>query len=200
MLKLFEFLEKSADLKSTLRYVYLQTGRQESSAEHSWQLSLMVPMLIDLLKLDLDINKSVNLALIHDLPEAITGDIDAISIMKGEATKEQKQILEAEAMESLQNLLPESLGNKVFALWHEYEMAQTEEAKFVKALDKLETTFQLTLNCQTLGHIEFLVTYPDPAVRNYPALLPLLKVIKTRLKAEFINRGLKWSEDFNYGL
>lgn len=198
--KVLSFFERSADLKSTLRYVYLKTGRQESTAEHTWQLSLMVPIMIDLLKLDVDVNKSISLAIVHDLPEAITGDIDAIKIMSGEFKKERKQELETEAIVNLKNMLPVSPGQTIFDLWHEYEAGQTEEAKFIKALDKLETTFQLSTVSKSLQHLDFLATYPDQAVSNFPQMLPVLKEIKIRLKAEFVKNGWEWKSEFDYGL
>lgn len=196
----FDFLDITKDLKSTLRYVYLKTGRQESSAEHSWQLSFIVPIIINYLKLDLDVNKAVNMAIVHDLPESITGDIDAIRVANGEVTREKKEELENVAMIKLRNILPNSIGENIYNLWNEYRNGETEEAKFVKALDKLETTFQLSTASNHWHHPYFISTYPDQAVRNFPQLLPLLKEIKIRLKEEFKKQGLTWKEESNYGL
>lgn len=197
---IFKFFEQSSDLKLALRYSYLKTGRQESTAEHSWHLCLMVPVVVDFLKLNLDVNRALNLALVHDLPEAITGDIDAIKIANNQITKKEKQNLENKAIIDLADLLPESIGKNIFGLWREYEDGQTEEAKFVKALDKLETTFQLSIASDFWDHPDFIVVYPDMAVKNYPLLLPILKMIKIRLKQEFDKKNLEWKDEFNYGL
>jgi putative hydrolase of HD superfamily len=178
----------------------LKSGEQESSAEHSWQLALMAPIVIDLLGLDLDVAKAVNLAIIHDLPEAITGDIDAIKVADNIVSKEQKQILEKDAILKLSAILPDQLGKRTFNLWNEYEEVKTAEARFIKALDKLETTFQMARTCVNCDRPEFLANYPDKAVRNFPELLPLLKAVKSRLKEEFQKSGLEWKKEFNYGL
>ncbi|HOF50169.1 MAG TPA: HD domain-containing protein [Candidatus Colwellbacteria bacterium] len=197
---LLDFLERSSDLKTTLRSVYLKNKKQESTAEHSWQLSLMVPIVADLLNLDLDVDKAVNLAIAHDLPEAVIGDIDAVKVAENIVSKEQKQALEKEAISKLSKILPGQSGKRIFDLWDEYEKAETAEARFVKALDKLETTFQMAAACVYCERTDILATYPDKAVRNFPELLPLLKVIKSRLKKGFEEIGLEWKEEFNYGL
>ncbi|MCL4406093.1 MAG: HD domain-containing protein [Patescibacteria group bacterium] len=197
---ILDFFEQSSGLKTTARYVRLKNNEQESSAAHSWQLSLMAPIIIDFLKLNLDVAKAVNLAIVHDLPEAITGDIDAVKVADNIISKEQKQTLEKNAISKLSAILPDQLGKINFSLWSEYEEAKTAEARFIKALDKLETTFQMARTCLNCDRPDFLVTYPDKAVRNFPELLPLLKAVKLRLKTGFQESGLEWKEEFNYGL
>jgi len=112
--KIFSFLKKAEKLKSTLRYNKNTSGRNESTADHSWRLALMVPIITKELKMDVDINKSIQIALVHDLAEAITGDIDAIEIAEGRVSKEQKKEGELKAMEQFKQLLPIEDGNNIY--------------------------------------------------------------------------------------
>jgi len=45
-------------------------------------------------------------------------------------------------MQKYKNILPTELGERVFALWNEYEEKQTPEAKLVAALDKIDANLQ----------------------------------------------------------
>ncbi|MFA6097775.1 MAG: HD domain-containing protein [Candidatus Paceibacterota bacterium] len=196
--KLFRFLDKIENLKSTLRYVSLKSGRKESSAEHSWRLSLMAFLAAEELKLDIDTDRAVKIALVHDIAESITGDIDAIKIKNGEITKESKNKLEARAMENLRNLAPKKTGSHVYGLWEEYESGKTKEAKYIKALDKLETLLQLS----ETGHKiyddpEFMVHYADKAISNFPELKNMLIEIKKNLKREFKKGNILWKKEYD---
>ncbi|HET7109719.1 MAG TPA: HD domain-containing protein, partial [Gemmatimonadales bacterium] len=73
---MLEFLRSAEQLKSTLRTCYASTGRQESVAEHSWRLALMAMLLRHEFP-ELDAEKVLRMCLIHDLGEAIGGDIPA---------------------------------------------------------------------------------------------------------------------------
>ena len=114
--KIFDFLHEVEGLKSSTRYCRTKTGRQESTAEHSWRLSLMVPIVAKELSLNLDVNHAIKLAIFHDLAEAVTGDIDAITIAKGDVSRDEKRKLEIVAMNKLKNLLPEDLGKEIYDL------------------------------------------------------------------------------------
>ncbi len=137
--KIFDFLHKVGKLKLTFRFSEVKNmpeDLKDSSAAHSWRLVLMVFIVADELNLDINIEHALEIAIIHDIVEAITGDIDQVLIFDGKVSKEEKQRNEKEAMEKLKESLPLKLGNKVSNLWNEYEGSPTKEAKFVKALDK----------------------------------------------------------------
>lgn len=87
---------------------------------------------------DMDFNRVVRMCLIHDLGEAYDGDVSATI----ETNHEDKLKREEEALRKLLSPLPESIGSKLLALWREYNNGDTEEAKFAKALDKMETIIQ----------------------------------------------------------
>ena len=71
---LLELLHTAGKLKDTTRHCYTPGGRHESVAEHSWRLALMAFWLRDEFP-ELDMNRVVQMCLIHDLGEAFTGDI-----------------------------------------------------------------------------------------------------------------------------
>jgi putative hydrolase of HD superfamily len=197
--KLFDFLRTAGKLKNTLRYSEINSdARRESVADHSWRLSLMVLIVQKELSLNLDVDRAVEIALVHDLAESLTGDIDAVVIARGEISSEEKSRNELEAMLKIKNMLPESSRDKIFKLWQEYEKGITAEAKFVKALDKLETITQLI----EMGHRvydapDFIATYADKYIENFPELIPMLRIIKIKLKSEYEKGGLEWRESYN---
>lgn len=196
--KIFDFLHLVENLKSTLRYNFTKTGRKESSAEHSWRLSLMLFVLIKELKIAVDAERAVKIALVHDLAEAITGDIDAVLVAEGKASKQDKQKLELEAMAKIKATLPQEIGEEIYSLWREYEDASTKEVKCVKAVDKLETLTQLIeAGYKTYDKPQFIANYADKAVANFPELKEALIIIKRKLKEEFAKGGIPWEEKYD---
>ena len=70
------FLQAAEQLKDTLRSGTTRRGRPESTAEHSWRLTLMV-MLFEKELIGLDLTRLLKLSIVHDLGEAISGDVPA---------------------------------------------------------------------------------------------------------------------------
>lgn len=161
-------------------------------------MAMMVFVIAKNLKLYLDINKSVMLALVHDIVESITGDIDAIKVAKGIVTAEEKEKNELLAIEFLRKTLPTEIGNGISELWHEFNDEKTVEARFVVAMDKIETLTQLA----EAGHKcydvpEFIANYADQSVKQFPALIPVLKKVKQLLKQEFIKGNIPWYDQYD---
>lgn len=131
------FLQEAEQLKSVLRSAHTSTGRPESTAEHTWRLCLMAMIFSDELA-DMDLLKILKMCLIHDLGEAIHGDIPAVE----QSQHPDKSAQEKADLLHLTRTLDESQRTAILALWQEYEDASSPEAKAVKALDKLETLLQ----------------------------------------------------------
>lgn len=131
------FLREAEKLKDVLRSARTSSGRIESTAEHSWRLCLMAIVFEDQLP-HLNMLKILKLCVIHDLGEAIHGDIPAVN----KASFPDKSEQERKDLLLLTNSLDEKLKSEILALWDEYENALSLEAKIVKALDKLETIIQ----------------------------------------------------------
>lgn len=131
------FLQEAERLKDTLRSGQSRSGRPESSAEHSWRLALML-VLFEKELAGIDFLKLLKLALIHDLGEAISGDIPAPLQTAGD----NREARERQDFQTLCAALPEDLTDSLLGLWDEYAAAATTEARLAKAFDKLETIFQ----------------------------------------------------------
>lgn len=134
---LLRFLHVAGRLKDTPRAGWALRGvaSPESVAEHSHRVALLALVLAPRAAPPLDVARCVALALVHDLAEAIVGDItpyDGVSA-------DEKHRLEADALRHLAQLAGD---DSLVALWREYDAAESPEARFVKELDKLETVLQ----------------------------------------------------------
>ena len=131
------FLRAAEALKNVTRSAWTSGGQPESVAEHSWRLCLMALALERELG-GVDIARLLKLCIIHDLGEAIGGDIPAIHQAPGTS----KSVQERADLLTLAKPLPEKIRAEIVALWDEYDAARTTEARIAKALDKLETIMQ----------------------------------------------------------
>ena len=130
-----EILHVAERLKDTPRHCTTSKKRTESVAEHSWRISLMAFLLKHEFA-DVDMNKVVDMCLIHDLGECFTGDIP--TFRKTDQDRETEDSLLAQWVSSL----PEGISEEMAALYREMDEQKTKEAKIYKALDKLEAIIQ----------------------------------------------------------
>ena len=130
-----EILHVAERLKDTPRHCTTSNRRRESVAEHSWRISLMAFLLKHEFS-DADMDKVVEMCLIHDLGECFTGDIP--TFIKTDQDRETEDSLLARWVASL----PEEISQKLAALYREMDAQETKEAKIYKALDKLEAVIQ----------------------------------------------------------
>lgn len=134
------FITYSEGLKRELRNAWLSDGRQESVAEHSWRTAFMVMVLVPKLGIPIDIAKALKMALIHDLVEIEAGDIP--SIHQSDTVLAQKQKDEQAASTYMRAAFVNSGGEEIDALWQEFEEGKTNEARFVRVMDRLEASVQ----------------------------------------------------------
>nr|WP_255726326.1 HD domain-containing protein [Microvirga sp. ACRRW] len=132
-----EFLREAEKLKCTLRSGFTSDGRPESTAEHTWRLCLMALVFADEFE-GIDLLHLIKLCIVHDLGEALSGDIPAIMQTEGSSKSAQERA----DLELLTKSLHAEKCVEILALWEEYEAAQTPEAVLAKGLDKLETILQ----------------------------------------------------------
>ncbi|MCC6316419.1 MAG: HD domain-containing protein [Gemmatimonadaceae bacterium] len=142
---LLQFLRDAERLKVTLRSAWTSAGRAESVAEHTWRLCLMALVLAPEFP-GVDIARVLRICIVHDLGEAIGGDIPAPEQARRLAAGESegKAAAERRDLAALIEPLPDETRAEVLALWDEYEAAASPEARLAKALDKLETILQHT--------------------------------------------------------
>ncbi|SFC58779.1 putative hydrolases of HD superfamily [Halobiforma haloterrestris] len=163
---LLEFLE----LKDERRTGWVLRGVEgpESVAAHTWGTATLCLLYADHEAVDdaVDRSRAVEMALVHDLAEARTGDVPTRAEQGRERLSDaEKERAEREAMTAL--LVPfglelevedagggvggggggddpasQSTGEDLLALWEEYERRETPTARFVKEMDLLENCLQ----------------------------------------------------------
>jgi putative hydrolase of HD superfamily len=138
--QVLDFLRAAEALKTTKRSGWTSAGQQESVAEHTWRLSLMALVLHPSFP-DIDFERLIKICIVHDLGEAIGGDVPAPEQAR---RTESKSADERRDLLLLVATLPVKLRDEITSLWDEYEAAQSPEARLAKALDKLETILQHT--------------------------------------------------------
>jgi putative hydrolase of HD superfamily len=132
---------------------------------------------------DVDFAKLVKICIIHDLGEAIHGDVPApeqarraaAGAVGGKSDQERRDLLELVAP------LPPVVRDEIVALWDEYEGAQSTEAKLAKGLDKLETIMQ---HNQGLNPADFDYRFNLGYGRQHTADIPLIAQLRAILDEE----------------
>lgn len=194
--KLYDFFEFTEKLKKVIRYNAQDEKFHEDTASHSWQVIMMTFVTAKELNLNLDLFHAIKIAMVHDLPEIIAGDVDNTLVFSGDASATEKEDEEVIAMKKISQMVSPDLGKELFALWEEYNLAKTKEARFVKAMDKLEG---MTHKFSTSGEdpaILHTVQYADKAVSNFEELKPLLGFFKDKFKVKFEIQGVEWKEEY----
>ena len=175
------FIQEAERLKSVLRSGFTSSGRAESTAEHSWRLCLLAMTFADQLG-SIDIGKVLKLCVVHDLGEAISGDVSAVD----QHLDPDKTERERRDLQTLTRTLPIALQAEILALWEEYESAQTTEAKVVKGLDKLETIIQ---HNQGTNPPDFDYAFNLAYGQHYTAADPVLAQIRALLDQDTLRRA-----------
>lgn len=175
------FLRAAEQLKNTHRSAWTSGGQPESVAEHTWRLCLMVLVVRDAFP-DVDLARLLQICIIHDLGEAIGGDIPAIHQVPGESKAAQER---ADLLQLLEPL-PASIRDRITALWDEYEAAQTPEARLAKALDKLETIMQ---HNQGRNPPDFDYAFNLEYGQRYTRGAPLIETLRALLDEETAARA-----------
>ena len=134
-----EFVRRALALKDEMRRGWQRIGiaRPESVADHTWGVALLALAAAES-RPELDRARLLELALVHDLAEAVVGDM-----VPGEyAHKGEKVARERRGMEELVDTLPLPLRGRLLARFEELASDATPEARLVHELDKLEMAFQ----------------------------------------------------------
>lgn len=178
---LLEFLRSAERLKTTFRTSWTSDGDRESVAQHTWRLCLMATVLADRYP-DVDAARLLKICVVHDLGEAIRGDVPAVEQDPGgdKAAREREDLLQ------LLRPLPEDDAAEILGLWDEYEAAETPEARLAKALDKMETILQ---HNQGDNPVDFDYRFNLGYGTDYTTGDPLIEAIRERLDRETETRA-----------
>lgn len=132
-------------LKQVLRRTVVTDGtRRENTAEHSWHVAMMALVFAETADEPVDPMRVARLLLVHDIVEIDAGDTFVYDA-EGQETKAAR---ERAAAERLFGLLPDGPGDELRTCWFEFEDGTTAEARFARALDRLQP---LLLNHASAG-------------------------------------------------
>lgn len=194
-----QFLHRSKALETAERYGASMSAERNSVADHSWRLALMALVIGQECNVQINMERALALCLTHDLAEAKTGDIDAYEqIQQGKKLIDAKAVTEEAVMHEMTDDL--SFGDWIYNLTREYELQETLESKFVKALDKIEGFLHIAeVGFEHYVPKEFHSTYADKAVTafdevtgHFPELSDFLDTVKAKLKEQCEKAGVAW--------
>jgi putative hydrolases of HD superfamily len=133
-------------LKGVLRQTLLaDRSRRENSAEHSWHLATMALVLGGYAPAGTDLTRVGAMLVLHDIVEIDAGDLYVYAPEAAHATQRRA---EATAADRIFGLLPPAQAGRLRAIWDEFEDRRTAEARFARALDRLQP---MLLNYHTGG-------------------------------------------------
>ncbi|ESQ34253.1 hypothetical protein EUTSA_v10008520mg [Eutrema salsugineum] len=134
-----DFLTLCHRLKTTKRNGWINQGINgpESIADHMYRMALMALITGDLAGVDRE--RCIKMAIVHDIAEAIVGDITP----SDGVPKEEKSRREKAALKEMCEVLGGGLrAEEITELWLEYENNASLEANLVKDFDKVEMILQ----------------------------------------------------------
>lgn len=197
MNNILETLKAAEILHSEKRFAQLSNDDKQTVSEHSWMLSLMAVIFADRMQNRIDLERALKLCVIHDLPEAKTGDTPLHAQEQSQDLRNGKYQSEKIAMESFRRILGNSIGQEILDLWVEFEEGKTPEARFVRKLDKLEVRMQAFLFSKTIDYLleceqglYFKILFSDKMRNEFtdePALLEFFDAIISQIEIRVEN-------------
>jgi putative hydrolase of HD superfamily len=179
-----EFILELDKLKGVTRKTRpLGLDRYENSAEHSWQIALLAASLVHHApgstdgEPAIDLDRVIRMLLVHDIGEIDTGDT-MVYVVGG---WEERKAAEREAARRIFGLLPEAQGDLFLALWQEFEVGTSPEARFANAVDRaMPVLLNLANNGQSwrengISHERVLGRVAAPIRDGCPALWEYLE-------------------------
>jgi putative hydrolase of HD superfamily len=129
------FLIEADRLKTVIRGNRIaDASRRENTAEHSWHLTLFAMVLREYAVGEVDIWRVVQMLVLHDLVEIESNDTPLFDAAGALDQAEREHL----AADKLFGLLPDTQGAAMRAIWEEFEAAESVDARFAKALDRLQ--------------------------------------------------------------
>ncbi|GAB4050874.1 HD domain-containing protein [Spirosoma litoris] len=167
LLKQIEFIKEIDKIKYIQRKTKLfNSDRNENDAEHSWHLAMMAIVLVQHANTPIDLLKVLKMLLIHDIVEIDAGDTFIYDSQKNHTNTDEERL----AAERIFGLLPAEQATEFIEIWEEFEASQTDEAKFARAMDRLEPLLQNASNnggtWQEFG-VDYSEVYAKKQVINY---------------------------------
>jgi putative hydrolase of HD superfamily len=140
--KILEFMKVLDKVCLVKRATLLSDGTSETDSSHSFKLAWLLMMIYPYLKHEYNYTRLLELAIIHDIAEAETGDCTKAVQRAHPEMKKLKDEAELAAMQKYRDLLPPEIGPRIYEIWREYEDKKTPESRLVTALDKIDANLQ----------------------------------------------------------
>ncbi|HLH45997.1 MAG TPA: HD domain-containing protein [Acidimicrobiales bacterium] len=130
-----EFCLELDRVKQVLRRNTLTDGsRRENDAEHLWHVAVMAAVLAEHADEPVDVARVMTMLLLHDVVEIDAGDAFLYDAVACAAAVEKERV----AAERIFGLLPVDQAVELRSLWEEFEQRSTADARFARALDRLQ--------------------------------------------------------------
>lgn len=165
MEELIDFFCEIGKLKGMPRrgWVIRDIKNPESIAEHTFRVALVAWLLAENKKSNLNIEKIIKMALIHDLCEVYAGDTTPYDSILPKDKKKRKEIMktwprfsedkrkkllkekfdkEKKALNQIIDKLPSGIKKDIKNLWLDYEKGLSPEGRFFKQVDRIESFLQ----------------------------------------------------------
>lgn len=161
---LLDFIALADRLKHVLR-ASRSGERRENAGEHAWHVALIAVLLAEEMQPRPDMARVLSMIAIHDVIEIEAGDtfaFDEVGLLTQAAREEA-------AAARIFGSLPEEVGQRLHALWREFEAQETPEARFAMGCDRLQG-FAQQVECGAPAWGEIGLTRARSLVRMQPAL------------------------------
>jgi len=133
-------------LKTTKREGWRRFGiaHGESISDHMYRMSLITMFAPPSLASRINIPHCMKMALVHDMAEALVGDITPVDgVAKHEKNRREATTMDYFTSSLLGRVNGGLTGKELREIWQEYEDSKTLESKFVHDVDKLELILQM---------------------------------------------------------
>jgi putative hydrolase of HD superfamily len=171
-------LLQGIQLKQTARTGWGQRGvpEAESVASHTFGVAFVVLVLASQMDEPLELGKALAMAILHDLPEALTSDIPTPAwrlMPEGAKPRAEDQ--------AMRHILDGLAGRDALrALWRELKEDQTAEAHLVHDADKLDLYLQAMRYEQQSGNRRLAEFWHKPAVFHFAQIQVLYDALRQR--------------------
>jgi len=140
--KIVDFMAVVERLCYVERFTVMQNGVKEKDSDHIMKLCFWAFMVARYIKRPVNIQRMLELALVHDLAETDVGDVPYFEQRINPESIKAKERGESTAFEKYRAVLGAPLGDDIYALFQEFEAGETLEAKIVRALDIFDGNLQ----------------------------------------------------------
>ncbi|MEM2878648.1 MAG: HD family hydrolase [Candidatus Hadarchaeales archaeon] len=185
-----DLLEKLNRLKLIPRTGWLlcgiPLGEVEDVAQHSFDVAAMTLLLSGELAIkNIDLKRALSMAILHDWPETLIGDIPYPA--RKHIERVEKERAEESAMKDL--VAGTKSSDRYMELWREYRDGKTAEAKLVHMADYLSIMVQ-ALKYRERGNVSddlkelwsAVLKDLSPYLREFPGSAKIVKALDGRFK------------------